>query len=333
MNRKANRLGHCLALLLAAVLLGGCAANPAQTGSDPSAAGREGSTVSVPSSGTSVELPAPVTGTYDGKTVTMRYVAITDYIWPVDNLRPVIFANGYAPFYYYGKVPEEENLVGGSYLDKTGRMICEPLYKLVSRFDKNGRALAQRKSDGVWVYLNTDGKEIGVCDDHDREWYLFNDVDDTEKTDEEGFVDGRKAVEQSEGKFVIVDKEGTVVANLPDGLMEASVKSKNLVVCKFGKQSEDGPFGKYMMIYDTAGKPLNEIKIQKISPFVGGLAPFVSDGKLGLLGIDGTIIIPPTYPVNVHSYDVFELHENLLLLNTGGRISIVEISFVNTSSN
>ena len=87
------------------------------------------------------------------------------------------------------------------------------------------------------------------------------------------------------------------------------------------------------MIYDTDGNPLNEMQFERISSSDSDLLAFLMNGKLGLLGLDGTIVIPPTYAVDVDQLDSFRIHENLLLLNTGGRISIVEISFVNTSSN
>ena len=84
----------------------------------------------------SIPLPDPVSGTYNSQSITMQYSVITDYIWPQDNLIPTYFLNGYTPFWYYGVASNPSDIpIGVTFLDKTGRMICEPIYASASYFN------------------------------------------------------------------------------------------------------------------------------------------------------------------------------------------------------
>ena len=59
------------------------------------------------------------------------------------------------------------------WMDKTGRLICEQTYQYVYYFNTDGYALAE-KYDGSWVYVDTNGEEIGDCSDPDHEQNVFN---------------------------------------------------------------------------------------------------------------------------------------------------------------
>ena len=87
--------GAASALFLAAALaLGGCGGDPASISSPSSqpssdsfvsstAASSSATTSADPTSRPDVEpfvIPDPVTGTYNGKTITMQYAAVTDYM-------------------------------------------------------------------------------------------------------------------------------------------------------------------------------------------------------------------------------------------------------------
>ena len=109
--KRTQIAGTASALFLAATLaLGGCGGDPASisspsspsspsSSSQPSPDSSVSSTAAPSSATTSADptsrpdvepfvIPDPVTGTYNGKTITMQYAAVTDYIWPMDNLRP-----------------------------------------------------------------------------------------------------------------------------------------------------------------------------------------------------------------------------------------------------
>lgn len=319
-------------ILATMMLLGGCSEAPAGWSgaeSEETSSTTGTSTISTTTTASpAVEIPEPVTGTYNGQTVTMKYVTVTNYIWPMDNLRPYAFINGYVPFYYYKIISDEEILVGGSYLDKKGNMLCDPIYKTVFPFNAEGRALAQRMEDNVWVYIDTTGMEVGESKDPEGEQNIFGKLGDVKETnmDSNGFVNGLKVAEQGKGIYVIVNENDKVVTTLPSGLQNASLVSENMIICTFGGES-DGPLGEYTKVYDTNGNPLNDMQFERIGAFNNGLAPFLIDGKLGVMDDKGNIIIPATYSVNVHFYDRFFVHDNLLLINTDGKISIIEIAF------
>ena len=326
--KHMNCIGPALLVLAARVALGGCnAGGSSSSGGSTTASSTTAATAATTASTTTattatsvptIPLPGPVTGTYNGQTITMRYKAITNYIWPNDNLRPTYFINGFAPFYYYGSVPEEERLVGGSFLDKTGRMILDPIYATVTPFDADGRALVSKVDDGPFISIDVSGTEFGVCDDPVFAW-------PKESKDADGFVGDYMVSEQEDGKFAIIDRNKKTVATLPDGLQNAYIATDGLVVCTFGDMEVNGPAGKYTQVYDTSGRLLNETKFERIGSYEDGLAPFLIDGKLGLIDHKGNIVIPATYAVDTFFADDFVLSEGLLLVNTSGRISIIEV--------
>ena len=113
----------------------------------------------------SIPLPDPVSGTYNSQSIIMQYSVITDYIWPQDNLIPTYFLNGYTPFWYYGTDSIDPifaySNIGATFLDKTGRMICEPIYASASYFNDEGLGLVQKELDsGRWTYIDADGNEV-----------------------------------------------------------------------------------------------------------------------------------------------------------------------------
>ena len=312
--------GAASALFLAAALvLGGCGGDPASISSpsSPSSSSQPSSDSSVsstaaPSSATTsadptsrpdVEpfvIPDPVTGTYNGKTITMQYAAVTYYIWPMDNLRPYAFINGYAPFYVYEWKDGEERLIGGTYMDKTGRILCDPVYKDVYPFNEQGIGLAQ-KEDGGWVYIDTNG--------------TATDTDDYP-------VDGVGAPGWFDPK---IDGENAEI-NL-DGCINATIYEKKVIVADFMENAHSArPYGDYSQLFDSKDVLLNETKFERIGNFYNGLAPVILNNKLGIVDSEGNIVIEPSYPSGINPIsDMFYLSEDLILMNTQGHIGIIEI--------
>ena len=339
--------GAASALFLAATLaLGGCGGDPASisspsspsspsSSSQPSPDSSVSSTAAPSSATTSADptsrpdvepfvIPDPVTGTYNGKTITMQYAAVTDYIYPGDNLRPTYFSNGYAGFHYYGKIGEEEHYVGGTFMDKTGKMICEPIYSNVAPFNSDGIALVikQKKSgwpggDGPWLYLDSTGTEKGECTEDPDIWLMSHEQ-------KEEYTDGLKIVELGTQRFAIVNANNETVAELND-YREVYRIASGLIACIYDKDDYYGPYGQYCHLYDINGKLISETKFQRIGEFYNGLAPFWQDGKLGFLDDKGNIVIPATYPISLDMGDAFRYNDDLLLVNAQGRIAIVEI--------
>ena len=75
-----------------------------------------------------------------------------------------------------------------------------------------------------------------------------------------------------------------------DGLVTASVVSKDLVICSFGTPGVGLPIGDYFQLYDTQGNCLNQTQFERIGLFEDGLAPFLLEGKLGIIDENGTIV-------------------------------------------
>ena len=277
-NQPVKKL--IFAVITAAIVLSGCG-GPATTSSEFVSSTAVASTPADSSAAlcSTTEnkpvLPSPVSGSYNGQTVTMQYTVVTDYIWPTDNLQPGYYMNGSAHFYYYGILGEEEVLKGGTYIDKTGRMICDPIYELVTPFNSEGLALVEKEVDGPWTYLDTNGSEKGICDDPQFTWIA-------DSKDDNGFVNSLKITYQNEdapdNSINIVNEDGGIVA-----------------------------------------------KFDRIGNFYNGLAPFILNKKLGFIDDKANIVIAASFPVNTFFYDQLIFNEDLLLVNTEGRIGIVEI--------
>lgn len=111
-----------------------------------------------------IELPEPIVAEWDNKTVTIEFECITNI--KCDNYFGCNhFINGYAAFYDVGNVdtvdsdsPHDQD--GWNFIDYNGNRIFETVYEIVSNFDDNGLAVAQ-KYDGSYVWLSKDGYEIG----------------------------------------------------------------------------------------------------------------------------------------------------------------------------
>ena len=305
--------GAASALFLAATLaLGGCGGDPASISSPSSpsspspssqpssdsfvsstAAPSSATTSADPTSRPDVEpfvIPDPVTGTYNGKTITMQYAAVTDYIWTTDNLKPEAFFNGYAPFYYYEFDGTSCNLIGGTYLDKTGKMICDPIYNFVYPFNTDGIAVAE-KVDGSKVYINTAGTEKPAGNIDVGVW----------------------------NKISLLPEIRPVV--MPKDCSNAWIYEDEAVVASFGL----GPYGDYYQLFDRNGILLIDIKFDRIGNFYNGIAPIIKNSRLGLIDTKGNIVIEPCYEISSIFSSALIFNEDRILVNTDGYVGIIEI--------
>ena len=287
------------AVITPAIVLSGCG-GPATTASEFVSSTAAASTPADSSAALSSTtennpaLPSPVSGSYNGQTVTMQYKMVLDYVWTGDNLRPFAFVNGYLPFYYYG-TDNDEDLVGGTYLDKDGRMICEPIYIDVNPFNTEGIGLA-KKEDGTWVYLDKNGDE-SPADEYPKGsiltpgWPGYN----------------------LHGERPTIEPAGSTASFMYDN---------DVVVAYFGKKQ----YGDYNQLFDTKGNLLNETKFDRIGNFYQGLAPFTLGRKLGLIDSKGNIVIEPTFQSGFNEVsDPLFIGEDLILMNTQGKVGIIEV--------
>ena len=303
--------GAASALFLAATLvLGGCGGDPASissasspsSSSQPSPDSSVSSTAAPSSATTSADptsrpdgepfvIPDPVTGTYNGKTITMQYAAVSDCVWTNDNLKPYAFFNGYLPFFYYGTAQAPSSVpLGAAYMDKSGKMICEPIYIETYPFNSNGYALAQ-KNDESWVYVDTHGVE-STADPEART--IWPNID-------------------------LTNKQPVI---MPAGCSNAFMYDDEVVVACFG----DNQYGDYSQLFDTNGNLLVETEFERIGNFYQGLAPFIMNGKLGIIDSNGNIVIPAVFSKSFNTLsDPLFINEDLIVLNTNGYIGIIEI--------
>ena len=338
--KHMNCIRPALLVLAAIVALGGCNAGGVSSSggsTTPSSttmtttATTTAATTTVPTTTaapvSTILVPDPVTGIYNGQTITLRYKAITDYLWAGD-MSPAGFYNGMAIFFYMGTVGHNYYDYSAptntfAYMDPSGHVINDRLYHTALHFNEDGKALAQRASDSTWVFLDKAGKET-ECSAEAVEDEKLNFPSPPSPQDKEGFIDGLKAVHQedSEQKNIIVNQKGETVAVLPNEYADVYIWTKDFVLAMFG----NGEWGEYIQLYNTSGKLLNETKFDRIGKFYNGLAPFLIDGKLGILDDKGQIVIPASFEVDNTTHDNLNLREDLILVNKENRICILEIT-------
>lgn len=203
-------------------------------------------------------------------------------------------------------------------MDMMGNVIFKNNYNELTNFGEEEQALAQRISNKEWIYVDINGAEKESCSNEERlenwgkyKWQLA--------TVNEMLADGVKAVhhDDAEDKNVIVNRQGQTVAILPEEITHIRIATKGVVIA--GVEDE------YEQVYDTNGQLLNKARFGKVGEFYNGLAPFIQDGKLGILSDAGQIVIPATYAVGNGFLDNLSLSEDHILFDTSGRIGIIEI--------
>lgn len=238
-------------------------------------------------------LPGPVTGTYDGQTITMGYRVVTDHAWIFDNLTPSAFENGYAMVYDFTR-EYDDGIISerGTYMDKDGHKLTEPLYKYMRPFNSEGRAVAQ-KIDGSWVFLDRAGNESPADEEAWNNWPY-----------------------QSHSSPAPVE---------PDGCVNAWMYDDQVVVALYG----EGQFGDYCQVFDKEGNLLNDRRFERIGDFYQGLAPVIIDGKMGIIDMKGNLIIEPS--LEAVCWGNLAAYEDLVIVEYDGKLAIIEIT--RTASN
>lgn len=162
-----KKYGVLVAAALAVCLaIGGCTAPVSEeegTSSDLAAGNLPiGEETSTPVPELVSELPEPVTGEYNGQTITMQ-LAFTptldwDTLWTYKEITNLRFVNGYAIATTPGSSQQFYIDPHGGYIGGNGE------FKLCRFFDENGRAQV-KLADGSWAYIDTDGKVIGPSEE------------------------------------------------------------------------------------------------------------------------------------------------------------------------
>lgn len=249
------------------------------------AAGNQGNTI----------LPAPVTGTYNGQTITMGYRTLTNHAWIFDNLTPTAFQNGYAMVYDFTR-EYDDGIISerGTYMDKDGLMLTQPQYKYMQPFNDEGRAVAQ-KIDGSWVYVDTSGTETPADEDAWNNW--------------PSSVHGSPAPVE------------------PEGCVGAWMYADEVIVASYG----EGKFCEYRLLFDIEGNLLNDMKFDRVGDFYQGLAAVLVDGKMGVVDTKGNLVIEPS--LDAMCWGNLPAYEDLIIVDYNGKAAIIEITRTDAANN
>lgn len=344
-------------VLAALICLTGCNETTAPTSVDSTSSSADDTTSTAPPTTptapvTLEDLPGPVTGTFQGQTITVEYLSLSDVDWPIDNIRPYQFTNGFATVVL-------NNQTGGiQYIDKYGQLLDlenEEGYGSAFPFDATGRALVQRL-DGRWAYLDTNGVETildkeptspteasptnedfssnvqfyshwtGEVDLYGLRGADGKRITEPLYTDHGHFQDGLCFVRLAKGEHqsVLIDETGALQVVLPDGCTGVRMQPNGLIVCYFTDYTEYGSVP--VRVCDSQGNLIEGKQFDKVYEFCDGLAPVSVDDKVGLIDENWDIVIPPTFPWESTYTDILVLNEGLISLNTYGKVGVLQVT-------
>ncbi len=281
------------------------------------------------------------------KTVTLDYTVKTDIRYS-DDMSPQPFENGYAKIYYFGTVDKdyESDFAGNhfNYIDAKENLVLDSHYHEISDFTKDGVAVAEER-----YFLNPE-----LEDDLQINHYLINAKENFTKTeidqntyktkftefalDDEDPIPpgGDKEVkilpievdDKTHYRYCVLDQNDEVLQILAQKDMNGSIRflTDDLIVCGFG----NGNFGwgDYFQLFHINGTQVRDENFDQIGDFDNQYAPFVLNGKLGLLNTSGEIVVEPCIAVN--SMRSLNLKENKIIINDTRHIGIVEVKECDT---
>lgn len=328
---KRVTVGLLSLLFPAIVFLNGCG-DAAVSSPDSSAP----LTVSPTASVSLEDLPGPVTGTFQGQTITMSYAAISDLTIDLEFSKP--FHNGYAVV-----MTTHSELSGPAYqetfafIDTQGRVLGNTFYLAAMPFGKEGLATV-KKTDGTWATIDQTGNEVSAASEPvipavEQPFYNEGDLYGLLNSDGQpitpliyasvglSFQEGLCFVRLSQGenRNVLIDSTGQICTTLPDDCISAQANTDNTVVVWY---STGLPYAQYRL-FNTQGELLNELYFDKIGNFVEGLAPVVRNGLMGVIDNQGNLIIEPSLPIENYyradlclseNYILGQIHENQLAI-------------------
>ena len=313
MKQSLRSMERVTALLLAAILLGGCAKIPVQQAGN--------------SSGKKVTA-APVIGTYDGKTITMKVRLQTDVAIDVSKTAP--FSQGLTAV--CAICEGKDQFV---YMNEDGEILNDAIYAFAYPFQSDGRALVNTTGDS-WFYIDTNGQKVADGQAPAVEELPFYEADgriglkdkngnpltDAKFSFVSGLLDEANYAVLAEGEHqnVLIDRQGKVLVTLPDDCAGARSMGDR-IVCAYRGDADKRQF----RLLDDAGTLLNDRYFTAIGDFEEGLAPVAADGKLGLIDRTGAIVIEPSLPVDDAGGLCSGLSEDRIVSSLDGRLLIIEV--------
>ena len=336
-NQPVKKL--IFAVITAAIVLSGCG-GPATTSSEFVSSTAVASTPADSSAAlcSTTEnkpvLPSPVSGSYNGQTVTMQYTVKTNLPIEMDYCRP--FQNGFA-------IVSRADNNKLSFIDENGQVLGGMSFSFAYPFESDGRALVQ-KTDYTWAYIDKTGKviaettksespgtDMSMFYEENALWGLLDEEGNrlTEPIYEfvHSFINGYACVLLSEGehKNVLIDRTGKVLLTLPDDCSFAAVSKDNTyIACTFTGKNDIADT-RYQLL-DMTGVPLHEQRFKAISNFEDGLAPVMVDGMTGLMDEKGNIIIEPSLPMDDNYQVDLEVSDGKIVCCLDGMAAIITVT-------
>ena len=275
---------------------------------------------------TEPELPEDITGTYNGKMVTLSICGIVDVIPERSN---AYFVNGYSSILDSNQPDEdaEYNKLGDtstawSIVDTSGNIIGLFGADEITPFDKNGIAVArsyeyiddaETESIDVYCFMNTKCEIIKKATKADYKKYeeLRPDFITKEYTYYKTSQNGQYKIIDIEGeeeldetpiinpeKIKIKNQNEELLLELDTKFYKAKFITDNLIVAYQHMGNTD--FNRYL--YNIDGTLLSNEPFEYIGNCENNIVPFVQNNKLGLMSQNGEVIIPATLKVRLSPF-------------------------------
>ena len=278
-----------------------------------------GSSSQSTSSKQTIVFPDPVTGTYNGKTVTLSLHKVLDVSYAGQG-NPRWFTNGYEVCYD----DAADKWICFDYDGNTAQITDGYDDVDITPFDRNGVAVMRTLDSDVksqFSFINTKGEKTGKATKNDFDEYVKSD-DDCDVYMTQTSDGSRKAASKSEGDETnaVLDKNGKVICQFPEDYNTVYFNSDEMLIA-----GSYAPF--FYTVRDADGKLLCDLTFENVGNLENGLCAFVSkDGKLGIMSEKGEIIIPATFDIRYDTHDGIFLSEGRIIASVGGKVAVFELT-------
>ena len=259
-----------------------------------------------PESSAPESSPAPstftATGTYKGEQITLTLVKKTDRL-SCDGY--MYFDNGYVTFWDINNFEDAEADTENFYtcMDTEGNVVFTvPCDGLLS-FNAEGITYGE-EMDGTYFRINLQGEKTPVSDEEyeQAEAAILDSLPWRQPQNYGTFVETTD--ENGKEALRLILPDGTEAGLFPADEGEVNLIAPGLVT--IGEYAED------VYLYNTDGEMLYRAGFDEIGYFSDGIATFWRDDKMGLIGDDGTIIIPALTAIPTDMINRTPIHEGLI---------------------
>ncbi len=272
------------------------------------------------------------TGIYNGNTVTMEYVTVTNYKADPNQLGPVSCG-------YSCTVLSLGDDHGFAFVDTEGNVLNNELYSLSYGFSADCLAEVLLQ-DGLWHYIDKSGKDVGVVeafDDSDTslsvsDWFYgekgsYGLLDENGTKITEPVFDSYDSAQKGyarvwyykDGNITdgYVDRKGNII-ELPESARITYMLGNRIYL----KSQRDSMW----TVLDLNSDAVLTKKYQDLEICNDKYYAVIDDGKLGLLDFDGNEIIAPTLPCDWAEDTNISYGEGYLTVSKDGYLAFVKIT-------